>query len=597
MQTFSIPNTIARVVTIYDRFDTQVPKELFSQKSDKPDLENIDFPLPSKKRDYTCFAKSEKALWLGAANGLTRYEKNPEFETDRVMYFCASRHLPDDNVKAIYCDSSSPESVWVQTSKGVSHITLEIVSAEEKAHIIDRETQKYVSRRGMVTQKELSVEGELDTVVPYGHSDNSGTFTAGFAMGELCKYAVYKRELGLEHPKTVEARASAIRATEACLLLMYLPGRGDGFVARTYMVSTEPLPNDGLFYKKQDGKAVCINTSAAKSRKINGKVIDASHPVPERLAKLYTDLGYTDNDITYKGDTSSDEITSHYMLMYFAHEILGEEDKELNELINNAAKATLAHILDHGNEFYECNNKPTTWAKWSENYFNCVLGWADGCLNAAELLMYLKVVMHITGETGRWLETYNDLIENHSYAHLTTLHDARFHISAMMEGGEPVEGLMYGDHFLATAAYFILIQLEKDEKLREMYKEGYKGWNGTFRREHNPAYDFPYMLSCPEEELDTSRHIDWFRRNSATRLVTSCGITKRADTPIRYRFGGAKETTWLIEPDELAITKYDRNPYDYIDIEGADRFIVESGYVYTFAYWFGRYYGLIREEE
>ena len=68
MQTFSIPNTLARVVKIYDRFAPEVPKELFSVKSGKPDLEDIDFPLPSKKRDYTCFAKSEKALWLGASN-------------------------------------------------------------------------------------------------------------------------------------------------------------------------------------------------------------------------------------------------------------------------------------------------------------------------------------------------------------------------------------------------------------------------------------------------------------------------------------------------------------------------------------------------
>lgn len=596
MQTFSIPNTLARVVKIYDRFAPEVPKELFSVKSGKPDLEGIDFPLPSKKRDYTCFAKSEKALWLGAPNGLTRYEENPEFETDRVMYFCASRYLTDDNVKAVYCDSSAPESVWVLTDKGVSHITLEIISAEEKAHRLDEESQKYVSRRGMLTQRRLSVERELDTVVPYGHSDNSGTFTAGYAIGELCKYAVYKRELGEDHPKTVAAKKSAIRATEACLLLMYIHGRGDGFIARTYIVSTEPLPNDGLFFRKQNGKAICLNTSGAKSRKMAGMVIDASHPVPERLAKLYTDLGYTDNDITYKGDTSSDEITSHYMLMYFVHEILGDEDKELHDLMTTAAKATLAHILDHGNEFFECNGKPTTWAKWSENYFNSILGWSDGCLNATELLMYIKVVMHITGETGRWAEAYKDLIENHGYAKLSTMHDARFHISAMMEGGEPVEGLMYGDHFLATAAYFVIIQLEKDEKLREMYREGYKGWNGTFRREHNPIYDFPYMLSLPEEKLDTSRHIDWFRRNSITRLITSCGISKRLDAPVRYRFGGEKETTWLIEPDELPITKYDRNPYNYNDIECEDCRVVESAYVYTFAYWLGRYYGIIQED-
>lgn len=598
MKSIILKSTFAREVTIYDKYSSAVPKELYSVKKEVPELSDVLYPLPSRKKDYTCFFKSKKALWLGASNGLTRYDENAERDVDKIQFFSASRDLPDNDVKAIYCEDSDEESVWVLTASGVTNIVLKEISAEEKAERLTEETNKYVSRRGMCTQRQLTVPRELASRVPYGHSDNSGCFTCGFAIGELCKYAVMKKEYGAEDERTVNARKSAIRATEACQLLMYIPGRGDGFVARTYLVPTEPVPDDGLFYRKENGRAVCLPTTFAKKKGIAGVEIDASAPIPERLTKLYRDEGYSDDGIVYKGDTSSDEITLHYLLMYFAHEIIGEEDPELDEIIKNAAKNTLKHIIDHGYEFHETSTgKPTTWAKWSKAYFNTILGWSDGCLNAAELLMYLKVVMHITGEKGIWQETYEKLINEEGYGQLTAMHNERFFVSSLIEGVEPVEGLMYGDNMLATAAYWILITLENDPELKELYKNGYRGWNETFRREHNPAYDIPFMLSCPEDEIDTDALSDWFRRVGITRLVTSVGISSRQDVPLRYRFGGSKETSWRIAPDEFPISKYDRNPYAYKDHEGgSDCYQVESAYIFTFAYWLGRYYGLIEEE-
>ncbi len=598
MKSIKLKNTLAREVKFYGKYDSAVPKALLSVKSKAPDLSGVLYPLPARKKDYTCFARTNKALWLGAANGLTRYEENAEYDVDKVQFFSATRDLPDNNVKAIYAEDGEKESVWVLTASGVTNIVMNEISAEQKALRLTEETLTYVSRRGMCTQRTLTVPRELSSVVPYGHSDNSGTFTCGFAIGELCKYDVYKKKYGAGDERTVAAKKSAIRASEACQLLMYIPGRGDGFVARTYMVPTEPVPDDGLFYKKTGDKAIVLPTTGAKQRGIAGKEIYAGAPIPERLSHLYTDLGYSHDGIVYKGDTSSDEITLHYLFMYFFHEIMGKEDPELDEIVKTAAKNTMKHIIDHGFEFHETSTgKPTTWAKWSKSYFSTLLGWSDGCLNATELLMYLKVTMHITGEKGLWEETYNKLVNEEGYARLTALHKERFHISALLEGGEDVEGLMYGDNMLATSAYWLLITLENDNELKELYKNGYRGWNGTFRREHNPAYDIPYMLSCPEDEIDTEALADWFRRVGITRLVTSVGLTSRYDVPCRTRFGGNKEASWRLSPDEFPISKYDRNPYAYKDHEGGrDCYQLESAYIYTFAYWLGRYFGLIEEE-
>lgn len=595
MKPIILKSTLAREVSFYDKYSSSVPKELYSVKKEAPDLSDVLYPLPSRKKDYTCFAKDGDVLWMGAPNGLTRYDKNAENDTDKVMFFSATRDLPDNDVRAIL---KAEDGVWVMTATGVVHIVLREISGEEKALRMTEETEKYVSRRGMCTQRSLTVPRELSSVVPYGHSDNSGSFTCAFAVGELCRYAVMKKKYGENDERTIKARASAIRATEACMLLMYIPCRGDGFVARTYLVPTEPVPDDGLFYRITGDKAVCVPTTDSKKKGLAGKEIYAGAEIPKRLSHLYEDLGYTKDGLVYKGDTSSDEITHQYLLMYFFHEIMGEEDKELDEIVCNAAKNTLKHIIDHGFEFHETSTgKPTTWAKWSKSYFSQPLGWSDGCLNATELLMYLKVTMHISGEKGLWEETYNKLVNEEGYARLTSLHNERFFVSSIFEGVEPVEGLMYGDNMLATCSYWLLISLEDNEELKELYKKGYRGWNGTFRREHNPAYDIPFMLSCPEDEIDTDALSDWFRRVGITRLVTSVGVSSRYDVPCRRRFGGEKETSWRIAPDEFPISKYDRNPYAYRDHEGGrDCYQVESAYIYTFAYWLGRYYGLIEEE-
>ena len=61
---------------------------------------------------------------------------------------------------------------------------------------------------------------------------------------------------------------------------------------------------------------------------------------------------------------------------------------------------------------------------------------------------------------------------------------------------------MYGDNMLATSTFWGLMLLEKDKKLREKYEKGYKSWRGEIAREYNPGYDFPFIISCHDAELD-----------------------------------------------------------------------------------------------
>lgn len=585
---------LTRVISHFKKYDIEVPKSLLEVKPQKPDLSEVKYPLPLRKKDYCCFCETDNGvMWYGGKGGVTRYNPNAECLTDVVMHFAARRDLLDNNVNALVPDDK--DGVWVLTDNGATHIDMVLMTMEEKSYRLLEETLTYVQRHSMVSQKKLSEAGNLKSILPYGHSDNDGSFSAAYAMGEIFRYATLKRELGDLAEETIEARRVAMRASEATLMLMYISGRGDGFVARTYLTKDEPVPDDGLFYKKNGATAVCLNTTDARNKKIVGLEVKADAPIPERLRKLYTCDGYEDTDIVYKGDTSSDEITHQYMHLLVAHEFLGREDPEYDELLKTAAVNTTTHMIKNNFALREAHGGYTTWAKWNLEYFNTPMGWADACLNAGQMLMYLRVTMHLTGEKGIWQETYDELLEK-GYADLTVKHYDRFNQVCVQGGIEFREDIMYGDHMLAVLSLWGLITLEPDEALKEKFRTAFRSWRGSLAPEFNPGYDFPYFLSDPENaKPDAERIRAWFYRFCVSRLASNVSLDMRRDYPKRIHKGGYASTSALLPNDERFIAKYDRDPLEYKNEDSGGVFCVESCYPYTFAYWLGRYFRFIEE--
>lgn len=588
LKPYKLKDHICRFCKLFSLDDPAVPKALFEAEAIKPDLTGFPYPLPSKKGDYTCSAKTGEVLWFGASNGLTRYDEREERYEDKIMYFSADRDLLDNNVRALLPDG---ENLWVLTEKGATYIEMRLVSAEEKADILRAESEKYVDRRGMKTQKYLTEGRNLDSILPYGHSDNDGCFTATYAMGEIYRYAVYKREKGPDHPDTVTARKYATRAAEAALLLMHISGRGDGFVARTYLCPDEPVPDDGIFFRKQGDTAVCLETTNSKEWDVVGAECYCGAEMPERLTKLYTDLGYSHDGIVYKADTSSDEISTHFVFFKVCHDLLGCDDPELDEILVSTCKRLMNHIIDNGYILRDFTGRATSWAKWNEEYFNTDFGYVDACLNASQVLMYHLVTMDITGEEGKWRESYDYLVNEKGYADYGRKHfDRLFQASISGEFDYP-EDIMYGDHMLATCTFFGLCTLEKNEELLAKYREGYKSWRSSIAREHNPGYDIPYMVSCPDNDVDIEALATWLYRTNASRLAAGVSLIGRHDIPVKKLQAGTDEISVLLPPDERFISKYDRNPFDYKNEDSGGIMCVESAYVYGFAYWMGRYYG------
>lgn len=587
---------LTRKATFMDKNDPRVPAELFTVESSAPNLDGFPYPLPSAKSDYTCFAAGDDSvMWYGGKTGVTRYDPNGESLEDKIMYFSAHRYLPHHAVDAILADG---KDLWALAGDKVSHIEMLTLTAEEKAEILLEETNNYVMRRGMVSQRDLREHRNYESRYPYAACDNDGLFTSGYAVGEMFRYATLREKLGEDHPRVKDARKNATKACEACLLLMYIHGRPEGFIARSYHVTGEPVPDDGIFYKREGKTAHCIETTYAKENGRVGEEVPCDYPVPERLAALYRDLGYTDDDIYYKADTSSDEVTGHFLQMKFAHDFLAEGDPELDELIKDACKRTTLHIINHGFEFCESSGKPTTWAKWSKNYFeNDPIGYVDAPLNSSEMLVYLKITMYITGEKGLWQETYDKLISE-GYADLGPKHYDRFYQGAMREKVNPEEDLMYGDNMLALMTYWMLCTLEDNEELLEKYRAAFRSWSGLILREHTPGYDFMYKLGVPDADIDIEKDAKWFTHFETNRLLASVN-SRRHDVAVKlgrnYEEKREYEISALLMPDERHVSKYDRNPYDLFMGENRGT-CIESCYIYTYAYWIGRYYGFIDEE-
>ncbi|MBQ7044743.1 MAG: hypothetical protein IJN78_09135, partial [Clostridia bacterium] len=387
MKPYILKPHLTRKITFMKKDDTRVPQALFETVNVAPDLKGFPYPLPSKKSDYTCFAEGNNGvIWYGAKTGLTRYDAKAERPEDIIMFFSAHKHLDDDEVKAILPEG---DNVWVLNGEdSVSYIEMIMLTCEERGDLLREESHKYVMRRGMICHMNTTEPKNIETALGYTACDNDGTFTGDHFVGEAFRYAVLKRELGADHPKTIEARKFATLTSEAMLLLTYVHGRDEGFIARSYHVTGEPLPDDGHFYQRKGDVAICCETNESKKTGRVGEEVPCSYPIPDRLAKLYRDLGYTDDDIAYKADTSSDEVTNHFLHYRLAHDILGEGDPELDELIKDSCRRTMTHIINGKFEFLEHSGKPTTWAKWSKRYFaQAGSGYVDAPLNAAELLM------------------------------------------------------------------------------------------------------------------------------------------------------------------------------------------------------------------
>ena len=468
---------------------------------------------------------SDGAIWTIAERGVVRTDPKAPPE-DRVQYINGQRYLPEDEVAAIAPDES--HGVWVRTKTGrISHIELKPLTLAQKADYFEQRVHARHDRWGQVASSELKEPGNLATN-QLRSSDNDGLWTAMYAASQVFRYAV---------TKSPEALANARKTIGAVLFLEEVTGR-PGFPARSWITKDEPRPRDGQW-----------------------------HWTP-------------DNQIQWKGDTSSDEIVGHFFIYGIAYDLL--DDAALKARIAAATRRIMDHILSNGYYLIDVTGKPTTWGRWSPEYFASKTGIPDSPLNALELLSFLKTTEHITGDPKYGVE-YRKVALEMKYADRST---------RQLELREEIN---YSDEELLMLPAYLLFKYERDPQLLAYYRKAIDGWWENIQREKNPLWTYIYRTAIPDSKVDMAGALWTLYRIPMDLVNWTVSNSWRKDIqwdPKIDRFK-KKQALTLLPADERPVMKWNGNPF-IVDGGGAGRSEDDGGF-FLLAYWLGRYHGFLKD--
>ena len=158
----------------------------------------------------------------------------------------------------------------------------------------------------------------------------------------------------------------------------------------------------------------------------------------------------------WKGDTSSDEVVGHYFAYAIYFDIAADVDQK--EAIRKVVARITDHIIDHGYYYVGPPGKPTTWGVWAPEKLNRDFRRVgDRGLNSLEILSFLKVAHHITGN-AKYEAAAKELIDKHGYAANTILEKTIW---------PPT--VNHSDDELGFLSYYPLLWYERDTDLRCYY--------------------------------------------------------------------------------------------------------------------------------
>jgi hypothetical protein len=294
-----------------------------------------------------------------------------------------------------------------------------------------------------------------------------------------------------------------------------------------------------------------------------------------------------------KGDTSSDELDGHYFAWYLYHDLVADsaEKKEIAAVVRRVTDGIIRNhytLVDH-------TGRKTRWGIWAPELINGD-PFYDGlrALNSLEILSYLKVAEHITGDRN-YSRAAQTLIQEHHYL-LNGL---------LMRRGKGAHwpDINHSDDELLYLVYYPLMTLEKDPDRRRLLVQSIAGtWEETegeqsIRPEHNPFYNFIYGATtgrrCDVEEARATLHewpwdvISWSTKNS-----------HRHDVSIRTATGRHRHNTQLdrvLSPAERTQARWNANPWN--PDWGHDGRREDDGVAWLVAYWLGVYHGYLAPAE
>lgn len=203
-------------------------------------------PAAAEGSDLTCSLKVGSTWWIGTKNGLMSVNFQETDVRDIVQYYTGPRYLfgGDDWVTGLADAADGSGGIYVKNALGATYIQFVAKNMEERGYVYEDIIRDVYDRNGMTGSSiNAAFTGGAWTGSP-STNDNDGLWTAMYAMGEIFRYRTLKDTYGAsptaaQRAEISAARAAAVRATKAVMLLEVVSGRDNGFPCRSYMMTTE----------------------------------------------------------------------------------------------------------------------------------------------------------------------------------------------------------------------------------------------------------------------------------------------------------------------------------------------------------------------
>ncbi len=489
-------------------------------------------------------------VWGGTPQGAWRL-RDGEFR-----YFWGRRWLPGNHVRAVWTDAKG--RAWLDTDGGVACIEETPTTLSRKAAHFDRVTQERHLRRGFVSEILLNVPGDPTRGYRFHVSDNDGLWNAVYVAAMAFRYAA---------TNDPAARRQAKQALDAMLELERLTGI-PGYPARA-IVSDDELKAG-----------------------VTGVNLEERVRVPGESDKIWF-RSPVDPKVWCKDDTSSDEMDGHYFAWYVYHDLVADE-AEKRQLAAVVRRAT-DHILNHNYNLVGHTGRKTRWGIWAPELLNHdPFYYEQRPLNSLEILAFLKVAAHITGD-AKYQRAYDELVRKHHFL-LNAL---------LMRRGRPGTwaGINHSDDELLYLVYYPLLRLEKDPDRRRILVQSItRAWDENpgeqgLRQEHSPLYNFIYGAAtgkpCDvEAAVRTLQDWPWD--------LTDWTVQNRHRHDVQFKTGlgveGRRaEIDRVLPASERRLARWNGNPW--VPDGGSDGRKEDDGAAWALAYWLGVYHGFVPKGE
>ena len=470
--------------------------------------------------DTTCLAGGfTNDLWIGTTRGAIR-KVGAQFH-----YFAGQRWLPGDRVNAIAVHG---RTVWIATDRGLGVIDYVPFTLAKKAAYYERHLEEWGQKRLGLVQK-LEWDDSLREFVREA-GDNDGGYSGDYLVAESYRWAVTHDPV---------ARREATNTFHALRWLEAMTGI-PGFPARS------------VWAKGERGH---------KSMGTSGGYPAEWHDT-------------ADGHFEWKGDTSSDELCSHFYAVTRFLELAAEGD-EIRQAKTHLARIA-SHLIEHHWQLIDVDGKPTRWGRWDPDYFLTEEGHYDRGLQSLELLSFIKTAEVLTGEP-KFAAAYQQLV-GLGYPQYTL----------RQRQNQPPDSVLHFLDQLGAWSYWNLIRYETDPDRHALYLRSYERNYELIRVEQQPWFNFVHHALTGDDE-ESAASLAHLRGWPLDLRIWSYHNAHRADlrTPPGYvaLMGGTR----AFSPRESEPMRWDAWTMQ-ADGGSGGRDVVEPS-SWLLAYWMGRYQG------